>query len=394
MTYSEVALGEVLELDLGQVTVEPADTYKLAGILSFGKGLFARTPIVGVDTSYKVLSQLKEGQFVYARLSAWEGGVAVVGPDYAGMYVSSEFPVFNLARERVTPDYLSLICRWPDFWNALFERARGMGSKVGARRLRVHPEQLLEVRIPLPHIEEQRVLAAKLDDVAAQLNRAKMLHGRATTLAPLVTRAGVEKALNRISRHVPLTAVAEVNPRPSHLEETTPVAFVPMALVDEVTGTIRSPETKHAGEIGSGYKQFRSGDVIFARITPSMQNGKSAVVRLEHEWGYGSTEFHVIRPGRDVIPEWIHAVVRTMSFRRVAQQRFTGTAGQQRVPASFLMDTTIPLPDTVEEQRRIIDEIAQVNQTELSLRHLYETRSLRLSALWVSALNQAFNGGR
>jgi type I restriction enzyme S subunit len=86
-----------------------------------------------------------------------------------------------------------------------------------------------------------------------------------------------------------------------------------------------------------------------------MENGKAAIARdLVHGYGFGSTEFHVLRAGEIVLPEWLHFFVRQATFRHEAKRNFTGTGGQQRVPATFVANTLIPSPP-LPEQRRIVD---------------------------------------
>ena len=88
------------------------------------------------------------------------------------------------------------------------------------------------------------------------------------------------------------------------------------------------------------------GDVFFAKITPCMENSKGAVAcGLANGRGMGSTEFHNLRPSRDVTAsEWIYHFIKWEFFRKTAEQRMTGSAGQKRVPAQFLRDYEIPLP--------------------------------------------------
>ena len=76
-----------------------------------------------------------------------------------------------------------------------------------------------------------------------------------------------------------------------------------------------------------------------------MQNGKSALAKgLVNGVAFGSTEFHVLRPGQDILGEWLHYLVRERSFRRDAESSFKGTAGQQRVPETFFQKKSIPVP--------------------------------------------------
>ncbi|QJU57113.1 type I restriction endonuclease subunit S [Sphingomonas sp. AP4-R1] len=156
---------------------------------------------------------------------------------------------------------------------------------------------------------------------------------------------------------VPLREVAEINPRKSvDLEMTDAVTFVPMAAVDEVSGTITDRVERPLREVRSGFTQFRENDVIVAKITPSMENGKAAIATdLANGVGFGSTEFHVIRSKGALLPDFIWRFVRQRSFRDEAQKVMSGAVGQQRVPAEFLKSYMVPLPPLA-EQRRIVDK--------------------------------------
>ena len=156
--------------------------------------------------------------------------------------------------------------------------------------------------------------------------------------------------------------ICEINPRLPRdhgLKDNSEVSFVPMAAVTEVSGTIESATVRRYAEVKKGYTSFADGDVLFAKITPCMENGKAALAcGLTGGRGFGSTEFHVLRARESVLPEWIYYFVRREPFRREAKRNFTGTAGQQRVPASFLQDTLVPVP-SLEDQRRIVDLLAR-----------------------------------
>ena len=136
-----------------------------------------------------------------------------------------------------------------------------------------------------------------------------------------------------------LSDVCVINPRgKSGLLPDDEVTFLPMAAVSEVSGSIIHRETRLLRDVDKGFTPFQEGDVLLAKITPCMENGKSAIARnLINQRGYGSTEFHVIRPSALVLAEWVYAIVRTEQFRRAATSSFQGAVGQQRVPASFII---------------------------------------------------------
>ena len=163
------------------------------------------------------------------------------------------------------------------------------------------------------------------------------------------------------TRVVPLTEAVELNPRPERdaLSDDQEVSFVPMAAVEAATGRMDASAVRPFGEVKKGYTVFREGDVLFAKITPCMENGKMAVaLGLRNGVGCGSTEFHVLRPRSGVDPHYVYHFVSSARFRAEAAHHMTGAVGQKRVPASFIEHYEIPLPD-LDEQRRIVAEIGK-----------------------------------
>jgi len=160
----------------------------------------------------------------------------------------------------------------------------------------------------------------------------------------------------------PIGEICDVNPRLPRghvIADEQIVSFVPMAAIDEVSGTIQVQLTRPYGDVKKGYTHFKDGDVLFAKITPCMENGKAAIAcDLAGGLGFGSTEFHVLRAKENVLPEWLFYFVRQPAFRREAKRNFTGTAGQQRVPTTFLASATLPVPP-ISEQRRIVDLLSR-----------------------------------
>lgn len=142
------------------------------------------------------------------------------------------------------------------------------------------------------------------------------------------------------------------------LPEEELFAFVPMAAVGAADGSIVVTAKRPFAEVKKGFTPFQSGDVLFAKITPCMENGKMAVVPyLENNYGFGSTEFHVIRPKDGIDPKFVYYHVSAQSFRKEAAHHMTGAVGQKRVPTDFLKQSTIVIPPTIEDQKRIVAEI-------------------------------------
>lgn len=172
-----------------------------------------------------------------------------------------------------------------------------------------------------------------------------------------------------------LDDVAPVNARHG-LEVLTDeelVSFVPMAAVEAESGRIDVSALRPAKEVRQGFTRFVPGDVLFAKITPCMENGKIAVVpELKSRVGFGSTEFHVLRP-QDVDPKYLYYFVSQRSFREAAEFNMTGTAGQKRVPPDFLRDALAPVPPRSVQKAilaRINELFAEVDDGEAALRRV------------------------
>ena len=136
----------------------------------------------------------------------------------------------------------------------------------------------------------------------------------------------------------------------------TSVTFVPMEKVSAEYGEADLFLCKIIAE-AKGYTRFRNNDLIWAKITPCMENGKSAVVdNLKKGIGCGSTEFHVFRALEGIDIHYIHALLRLKSLREHAMLHFTGSAGQQRVSSEFFRELIIPKP-SIEKQTEIAEYI-------------------------------------
>lgn len=152
--------------------------------------------------------------------------------------------------------------------------------------------------------------------------------------------------------------VSSVNPKIDicHLDDDNLVSFIPMEAVDERSNRA-TPTERPLGQVRKGYTVFADDDLLWAKITPCMQNGKSTVVRgLTNGIGFGSTEFHVVRAKERALNGYLGALLSLPKLLYAAQGAFTGSSGHQRVPASFLENLEIPIPP-VDVQRRMVAEL-------------------------------------
>lgn len=160
-----------------------------------------------------------------------------------------------------------------------------------------------------------------------------------------------------------LKDILDINPpkpRQDAVPSDTAVSFVPMPAVDADLGSINASEVRTFAEVRKGYTAFQNEDVIFAKITPCMENGKAAIARnLLNNLGFGSTEFIVFRSNGAIVPDYLYHYIRQESYRKLAEANMTGSVGQKRVPKEFVQNSLIPLPP-LQEQQRIVESIERL----------------------------------
>lgn len=215
-----------------------------------------------------------------------------------------------------------------------------------------------ELSVSLPEVRKD------LKDRMFFLNRSE-LEGR---FDPTVYKDGI-KLISTKWDNVKFSKVAYVNPNGAYKGERieTPISFVPMEVIDE-----RFSEITTMGETtieqSSGFTKFREGDLLWAKITPCMQNGKSAIAKnLTNGLGCGSTEFFVLRPKDERLAiEYLHVILHMKCVRETAMLYFGGSAGQQRVSSSFLENFNLPLPPK-EKQVEIAQHVYKMRQQAKAL---------------------------
>lgn len=146
---------DLVRLREPDVMVDRSASYDFAGVYSFGRGVFRAGTKTGMDFAYPRLSTVRTGDFTYPKLMAWEGALGVVPPECDGCVVSTEFPVFEVLRDRVLPEVLDVHFRNPSIWPQL----AGASTGTNARRRRLNPSDFLAYQFPLPSREVQAQVA-------------------------------------------------------------------------------------------------------------------------------------------------------------------------------------------------------------------------------------------
>ena len=195
-------------------------------------------------------------------------------------------------------------------------------------------------------------------------------------------------------RVLAIDQIAEINPRvdKSKIADDLLVSFVPMPAVEAETGYIEVFQERPFAEVKKGFTPFLEGDVLSAKITPCMENGKMAVVpAVKNGYGFGSTEFHVLRPVQGIEPKYLYYFISSKSFRSRAQHNMSGSVGQKRVSKTYLGQQLIPIAP-LEQQKRIVAKIEELfSHIDAGIKTLQKARQL-LKQYRQSVLKAAVTG--
>lgn len=288
--------------------------------------------------------------------------------------------------------------------NVFIEKGKGGAQpNISQIILKQHP-------IPLPPLSEQQRIVERIEELFAKLDEAKERLQEVADSFAVRKAAILHKAFTgeltkqwRLENGVSdeswveetIGDVCTVNPKKidaKNLDDNLEVSFVPMAAVSDVFGEIVNHEVKNLQDVRTGFTNFSEGDVIFAKITPCMENGKSAIVGpLVNDIGYGSTEFYVLRCKEELYNKYLYHMVRNTTFRAEAKAVMTGAVGQQRVPKTFLQEYQLLLP-SLSEQHEIVHLIDDLLARARSAQQATEQALASIDLMKKSILARAFRG--
>ncbi|MBX3587399.1 MAG: DUF1768 domain-containing protein [Ramlibacter sp.] len=357
------------------------------------------------SASYVGSKLCRPGDIVINTLWAWMAAlgasrhVGIVSPAY-GVYRPHRADSFN-------PAYLDYLLRTRAYVAEYIGRSTGIRSS----RLRLYPNQFLDIALIQPPRTEQDQMVAYLRaqdaNIARFIKAKRNLIGLLTEQKQNIVEQAVTKGLDATATqrdsgihwiaHVPahwgtckLKHVAQFNPSRSESAafrlSDEMVSFLPMECIT-TDGKLQNVNRRKTSDVWEGYTYFRRHDVVMAKITPCFENGKGGLLdALPTDIGFGTTEFIVLRAkALRIRPAFLAKLLSIKTFRTLGADAMTGAAGQQRVSLDFVKNFQIALPPLVEqdsilmalqtattEQDSAIDRI----RSEIALIHEYRERQI------------------
>lgn len=284
--------------------------------------------------------------------------------DFEGICSDVSYIIRTNDEKIIRQDFIPILFQSDIFWN-FAER-----NKKGSTNFFLNWSDFERFEFELPPVKVQEDLTKVLwsiDDTVTSYNDL-VVQNEQIIMAKFVEMFGNVGYNEKNFKFKKLGECSVVNPRkPRDIDDDLNISFVPMASVSD-SGEMETSEIRKYGEVKKGYTYFAEDDILFAKITPSMENGKGAIAtNLANGIGMGSTEFHVLRPIENISnPTWLYVLTKSQSFRREAERNMAGTGGQLRVPTSFLKNFKVALPP-IELQKEFESFVNKVVESKIHL---------------------------
>lgn len=353
-------------------------------------------------SDYSTYQRIAIGDFIFCLFDIDETPRTVGLSELSGM-ITSAYTCFQI-NEKANSKFIYYLYEMIDDKKALKPFYSGMRKTIRAT-------DFLKIKIPFPPLAEQQKIAQFLDTKTAQIDALITEQNRLIELLTEQRKAVISHAVTKgLNPNAPMKKsgvewlgevpsgwqvgkikhFATVNPKIKKfsLPENEMIEFIPMANVDDVLGVISDFEYRNFGEVSTGYTAFNSNDVVFAKITPCMENGNCAIIpNLKFNFGFGSTEFIVFRAKKEIMPEFLHLILRNDYLRKICKRFMSGVAGQQRISTEFLADYPVAIPPLA-EQNKIVAYIevqtaqidALITEQKRLIERLKEYRTALISA--------------
>lgn len=365
-----VRLGEVLQAVSRAETVAPTKEYGLLGVRLDGRGPFLRQVVTGAQTAVKTLYRVEDGDFIYSRLFAWRGAFGVIPTELDGCYVSNEFPLFQAASPQIDVRFLFY---WFRYAPTLAQVAEKCSGSTPLTRNRFKEEYFLRIEIPLPPLDEQRRIVARIEELAAQINEARNLRLQAAEEVNVFTSCARAARFSDLECNFPTRQLGELISMASGqgLTSSEMSDFAPYpvygggGLIGHYTRYLFEQPKIVIGRVGA-----RCGCVFVTEPKAWVTDNALYLTEI-------SEELHA--------PYLVHALM-ALDLRQQANQ-----AAQPVVSQKKINPLKIPVPP-LSEQRRIVSELDALQAEVDALKRLQAETAAELDALLPAILDRAFKG--
>jgi type I restriction enzyme S subunit len=363
----------------------PDVEYREITVRLWGKGVIERRRRLGAEISGDRRFAARSAQFIVSRIDARNGAMGLVPPELDGAIVSNDFPLFDLDKTKIQPEFLGWLCQTREFVE-LCQRA----SEGTTNRVRLQEGRFLALEIPLPPLAEQRRIVAKIDQLAAKIAEARGLCDQTIAETEFLTRSVFNSAFQSRTDW----KCAEVGdlcepPQYGFTESaiTDPIGPRFLRITDIQGGSVNWDSVPYCDCPDPTKYLLQPDDILFARTGAT--TGKSFLV-AECPTAVFASYLIRLRVRKQVTPEYLYIFFQSPQYwNQIADQK-KGT-GQPNLNGSKLSHLRIPVPP-LHEQSHIVSRLKILQAKVNVLRGLQAQTTAELDALLPSILDKAFKG--
>ena len=391
--WLNVKLGEIITPIERSEEPIPGKIYRQIGVKLWGQGSYEREPIDGSQTKYGKLFETEADDIILNKIWARNGSVAVVPNALAGCYGSSEFPMFTTKQNKLVPKWFHWLTKTRWFWDQCDEKSRGTSGKN-----RIRPERFLEIKIPLPPIEEQRRIVARIEELAAQINEARTLRQQAVKTADSLLaskiiglfshRLGKDWTQGKLGDYV-LDDCYGTSEKTS--DDETGIPILRMGNIQNGQLDLRDLKYLHIPEKDRSKLLLQHGDILVNRTNSAELVGKCAVFELDGNYSFASYLIRLRLDQEKAVPKLVAYYINSPLGRAYMISERRQMTGQANVNSKKLKALPIQLPP-LSEQKLIVDELRLLQAEADELKCVQDATTTELDVILPSILARAFKG--
>jgi type I restriction enzyme S subunit len=376
MTYPQVPLGRVLTRSLDSVEISPTEPYKQVTVKLYHRGVTLRRIAPGSEIGSRQYVA-RAGQLIISRIDARNGAVGLVPEALDGAVVTNDFWLFDIDEWQIEPKFL-------DYYvgtEAFVEQCR-RASEGTTNRVRLDPRRFLDLTIPLPPLDEQRRIVARIETVTEKVEEGRRLHSESEKLAQGVLQSAFSDAI-RSARWLAMAEVAPLVRRPVTIDPLSD--YHELGIRSFGKGTFHKEPVTGAALGDKRVFHIEPGDLLFSNVFA--WEGAVAVAKLEDEGRIGSHRFITCVPRPDAATaEFLRFYFLTAEGLQKLGEASPGGAGRNRtLGLQALGRIQVPVASLTEQKH--FDALQEKLAT---VRHAQATASTELAALVPTVIRRAF----
>jgi type I restriction enzyme S subunit len=374
-----VAIGDIAQMAKRPEEPLPGVKYRQVGVRLWGKGVYEREVLDGINTKYKQLYRTAANDIIVNKIWARNGSVAVVPEALSGCYASSEFPMYAPDIILLEPRWFHWITKTAFFWQQCDEKSHGTSGKN-----RIRPERFLEIEIPLPPLEEQQRIVVRIESLAAKVEAARKLREEAVENQYTLLHSVFQKVI--------------ANAEYQHMSKVAPIVrrWVDVDLAQEYhelgvrsfgKGTFHKPSISGLKLGSKRILWIEPGDLILMNVFA--WEGAIAAVQPEDEGRVGSHRYITCVPklGRVTVPFLCFYLLTPEGLSRIRQASPGGAGRNRTLGLRKLEQIKVPVPDY--DAQVWFDKF----QSKMNaIKTLQKESNTTLDVLIPSILDKAFKG--